>query len=976
MASDENLRAAEFVVTLNGDNHEAILKVLKQFRRIVKKERRMALGLDDEDYEDADSSDDEDEMNSPADANSNGPPTKKYKKSEEWKADTGSYHVPFVGTAVARGEQAQVVKGEWPTGLLKAYLDKSPLALELLNDDLAPDGQIHRSLLKKKKTKLSRAICKAHILAIAELLTVSIPKHKLQEIPLTESEDQADGMDTHDVSFMKGFTKSHLPRLFNILNEETDRGRGKAGEVGGCDLLVAPTLKVLKHFTMISTSNARLVARYLDESLLDGVLRICLRPLHNSKQASKTQSKPARTEALLLATRLLNANDAAVNTYICTGGSKERKVKPGILFIALREGLAVSQSTQESDDEDYHDAAADMLEYLRISLFTGSKLINPRLLFNLMARDPLQHLCRLSSHAPQLTEDQNLTTVLDGKDNETEDSALVGLGVESRRLLFPLLSDEVTSPFLPNFGLEQVARSIVRLLESSSASVEMRRFLIYCTKKNPALVEELLKLLTIPDPKKSFDFISRASFISDLLSKGPSPDVCISSMQGRQNISIRDILSILLPIKLKGQFLARALQSGNNLVRMESFKLILIILRRFRSLRFKAQSQYEWDEGFIRMLTLATVQWLPDLQILLSLRSRFDGLSGDRSGAVLSGYLFQVIESYVTTLPSLVDRVTFDWMKLLPSKASEFHQALPFLQVRILACLYTIIKSCRKDFDHMILSSKIIFEIMLSTQSDKIHSMCELILERLMSAVLISQVSNNYISDCIQEEVSFWINGISDAALPNFFKLFREALNNSSRQLAFLGSSWKAYKVPKTMNFSALLAAAFSTNDDAPEAFVSLVGQVTARCLVSLRNPLPLAAIIAHAGKETSSVTQSQLLSPLVSYARAILEFDPEGRDGRKSHSTSILTSFFHRDSPYSSISSLISGTASFETTTNQDGMGLMFLTPIELIHFTKILNHTFIFAGDHSNSKLQYWKILRQIVPSILMVSFHKGFK
>ena len=264
-------------------------------------------------------------------------------------------------------------------------------------------------------------------------------------------------MDIPAVSFIKSFTKSHLPRLFNILNEETDRGRGKAGEVGGCNLLVAPALKVLKHFTMISSSNARLVARYLDESLLDGVLRICLRPLHKNKQASQNdsnncdnQSKPARTEAILLTTRLLNANDAAVNTYICTGGSKERKVKPGILFIALREGLAVSQSTQESDDEDYHDAAADMVEHLRISLFTGSKLVNPRLLFNLMARDPLQHLCRLSCHAPQLTEHRNFTRVLESNDDESEDDTLIGLGVEARRLLFPLLSDQVISPFLPN----------------------------------------------------------------------------------------------------------------------------------------------------------------------------------------------------------------------------------------------------------------------------------------------------------------------------------------------------------------------------------------------------------------------------------------------------------------------------------------------------------------------------------------------
>ena len=119
---------------------------------------------------------------------------------------------------------------------------------------------------------------------------------------------------------------------------------------------------------------------------------------------------------------------------------------------------------------------------------------------------------------------------------------------------------------------------MVRLLESPNATIELRRFLVYCTKENPCLIEDLLKLLTIPDPKNSFDYVSRASFIADLLSEGPSPLTCVSSMLGRENMCIRDSLSILLPVKLKGQFLAKALQNGNNLVRIESFKLIMIML--------------------------------------------------------------------------------------------------------------------------------------------------------------------------------------------------------------------------------------------------------------------------------------------------------------------------------------------------------------------------------------------------------------
>lgn len=983
-SSDDTLRASEFVATLNGDNHEAILTVLKSFRRTVKKERRISLALDDDDingdeYDDSGSSDDDmDEFDTGAGATSE-PPTKKYKKSEEWKADTGSYHVPFVGTAVARGEKAEFVRGEWPTGLAKAYLESSPLALELLNDDLAPDGQIHRTLIKKKKIKLSRAICKAHILAIAELLTVAIPKHKLQEISPSEDEDHGVG-DDGSVSFLRGFTKTYLPRLFNILNDETERGRGKSGEPGGCDLLAAPSLRVLRNFTMISTSNARLVARNLDESLLDGVLRICLRPLHTSqKNASDisndriTYSKPPRTEAILLATTLIDANDAAVNTYICTGGSKERKVKPGILFIALREGLAVSHSTNERNiDDDYYDAAADMLEHLRVSMFTGSKLTNPRLLFNLMARDPLQHLCRLSSHAPPLTKNQNFIEMISGKDDEELDldSALVNLGVEARRLLFPLLSNQELSPFLPNFGAEHVARSMVRLLESPKSGIGLRRFLLYCTKENPSLIEELLKLLTIPDPRHSFGFISRASFITVLLDKGPSPSACVSSMVGKRKICIQDILSILLPTKLKGQFLAKALQNGNNLVRLETFKMIMIILKRFRRLRLESQNRFKWDEGFIKTLTLSTFQWLPDLQILLSLRSRFDNMPGDRCGAIMSGYLFQVIMAYIITLPSLVDRVNFDWMKLLPSNASKFNNSLPFLQVRMLKCLQIIINTCQDDLDHMLLSSKIVFEIMLSTKSKQIHNKCHKIISRLMSTILVPKVTNNDLSDCILEEISDWIDAVSDATLPSIFKLFREIIHNSSRQLAFLGKSWESYEVPKNINFSILLAAAYSTADEFSQPFAFLVSQVTARCLASSRDPLPLAAVIMHAVKAKSCITQSQFFAPLVSYAQTILDLHKEDMKRKVSHSALFLSSCFGNDLLYSNISNLLVGETSINTPKTPDGKIFMHLSPMRLIVFTKVLNHTFIFLGNHRSSKGRYWEIIRLVIPSILLVS------
>ena len=979
---NETLRASEFVGTLNGGDHQAILTVLKQFCRTVRKERQISLSLVDEDdscsdYEgDASSNNDIDTVDMTSDAYANAPPAKKYKKSEDWKADTGSYHVPFVGTAIARGEQAELIKGEWPTGLVAAYLESSPLALELLSDDFAPDGQIHKTLLKKKKAKLSLAISKAHQLAVAELLTVAIPKDKLQNNCSAGNKIHIARADIR-VRFLKNFKDSHLPRLFDVLNDETEKGRRRSSQVGRCSTLIAPALKVLKYFAMISTSNARLVARNLDESLLDGVLHVCLRPLHINQDSSSssldgriTNSDESRIEAIRLATCLLDANDGAVDAYICTGGSKERKMKPGILFIALREGLATLDSKiKHRDHAIYNVAVAKMLGKLRVSMLTGSNLTNPRLHFNLVARDPLQHLCRLASHAPALLNKHNYIRVLEGDEKQNFESALMKLGVEARRLLFLLLSDREASPFLPNFGIEHVARSMIRLLDSQHADIGMRNFLLYCTKENPALMQGLFKLLTTPDSKNRFSLVSRVSFITLLLSKGPSPRACVSAI-GERNICIRDILPLILPLRLRGHVLTKALQNGNNLVRLEIFKMIILILERFRSLREDGRKRYNWEIGFTDILTLATFQWLPDLQILLSLRSRFHTTSGGRGCAILSNYLFRVIESYIIILPSQVETLNFDWMKLLPYNALEFNQAPLFLQVRILQCLQIIMKFCRQNLEYLLLSSTIVFEIMISTKSTQINDTCRKIIMRLMSAVLLPKFTDRTTSECIREEMSLWIDGILDSNISTVFKLFREVLSKSSRQLAFLCKSWKISKVPKHANFSNLLAAAFSTDDDSSRSFALLVGQVTARRLVTLNDPSPLAAAIVYADKEESCVSRSEFLSPLVAYARVIFEFNDD--NPRKMSCVEILlSSYFDNDSPITGILSFFTKTNDHDTSKTLDWKSLMTLSPTRLLLFTKILNHTFkIFLGNNIESTERYWRIIRRIIPCILLVS------
>lgn len=698
MVLEESLGASEFAATLNGDNPQAILKSLKQFTKIVRKERRIALSIeDDESDEDGDSSIEEDEEE---------PPPKKLKKSEEWKEDTNSYHVPFVGTSVSRSDTAEVMKGQWPTGLLQAYLRNSPLAIEMTSDDLiAPEGSIHKLLIRQKRGKLSRAIYKAYLGALAELITAAIPVKRLKD-EVSDTDMVVDNPEPSEHRFLSDLLKKRLPGIYMLLVDETDKGRGKQGVFGGCGSLAAPALRVLQNISMISTGNSRLVARYLDEKLVDGVLKSLLRPPPPKKETSedpklRVVSKHARVEAINLATTLVQANDSAVATYICTSGNRERKVKPGILFVAFREGLAShpnSDGVPESDDN-YLDAVADMLSDSRSFLLEKSRKIHKFQLGELFSRDPLMHLCDFTAHAPPLKGSFWINKETVSSEDSVVD-ALQNAAEEARQLLFPLLSDPSNSPFLHLKGREsqwwknegpQTVRAMIRLLQIPNGGNHIRKFLVYCVTKTPMLLPHLFRAINFPDPKKSFAFVSQLGFVSNILRNGPCPCDCLpSNIIDDGDRDLAEVLLVVVPLKLKQQPIAKALQNGNPLVVLESLKLIKVALEKFGILKSKEIRLRRQTEQLSSMMA----KWLPDLQIILSVRTRFDPFATrNKPNALISHCLYSVLESFASVLPSSVRNAKFDWMKLLPG-APNFLKASPLVQRRVLRSLKRIIETC------------------------------------------------------------------------------------------------------------------------------------------------------------------------------------------------------------------------------------------------------------------------------------------
>lgn len=697
MEITKSLGASEFAAILNGDDPYAILNALKQFTRIVRNERRLALSTEGDETE-SDSSDDD--CNDEIEVEQ--PPAKKFKKDEQWKEDSASYHVPFVGTSVAKSDVAEVVKGQWPTGLLRAYLIKSPLAIELTSDDMqAPEGQIHKSLLRKKHIKMSRSIQKACLRALCELVTAVIPIEKLNEegymdggMPLSEG-----GGAVHD-KFYSFLLKKRLSGIFQVLNDETGRGRGKTGVLGGCGSLVEPALYLLQSIASISVTDARLVARHLDESLNDGVLRCLLRPLPQRKDGSnnhehkKVRSKEARAKAINLATKLVKTRDSAVNTYICTSGSKERKVSPGILYVAFREGLLLKQqgiAVAEFDDS-YMEALAEMIQSFRLLIANHSRSINQKLLLDLLARDPLQNLCQLLAYAPPMTNDITFLDVLNASDSYSELKNLSYAGVEARRLLFTLLSDTSRSPFFAP-AEQQHVRLLIQLLHAPNGGIQMQHFLLDCTVRTPMLLPRLFRMLKLPDPKQKFDFISTVHFVTTLIRRGPSPASCLAPKADPTG-NIEDFLVTVFPIHFRRQALARALQSGNCLVVLECLKLLSSGVERFGLLKTEVLHHGKRKDDSAQALCDAMMQWLPDMQVLLKVRAKFDAFSERKDCAVINDCFHRALERFATVLPPLVQEANYDWMKLLPNQSQKFFQALPLVQRSVLRTLKLIIGVC------------------------------------------------------------------------------------------------------------------------------------------------------------------------------------------------------------------------------------------------------------------------------------------
>jgi len=759
--------ASEFALIVNqgGDDAVAVRRALQRFVRTVKSDRKLALsrGLLGEDRKNTDtlgegdlsdressvsnSDSSESDNDGSGDDQNAGRTTKRYKKDETWKEDSASYNVPFVGTAVASRGSDPITPGEWPTGLLLAYLQKSPLAIELTGDALLPsssNSDLHKRLLRqqssklkqRKNLKLSQTIHRVYLQALAELTTAAIPVHQLIMATTTTSSttttDDASQKEhqyssNEEPRFVSELLSKRLPNLMSLLATETNNGKGQSNLPGGCGPLAAPVLQILSRLALVSTRTARHVARSLEQSLPEGVLRFLLtqrRPqqLHQVKPPPKEDNgdgeKPkesstkisvrekAQVAALQLATTLAEVDDSVVFSCISTSGVNDRKIRPGMLFVSLQRGLP--HHREQISDPSHRLAVAHLLQSIRGLL--DRTTLSKRSLTELFSRECVHHLSRMAAWAPPLSrttrtfEDVLAATDTYDGDESSRDSGMDQVAVEARRLLFALLGDCDRSPLLQSVvpstaGLsrgqssktveELVVRPLIQLLDGKDHGFEIRRFVLRIVNDAPSLFSTFLRTITLPELKRPFAFIARLNCLSVLLLDGPPASKSFSFEGEETNVKDEAVKAAILPRALNKQTFAKALQSKNHLVALMSLKLYVVVLERCRVFLSDVCSGKKKD--LVNRIGEALTRILPDLPTLLVTLSKLD--FGRRSDAVLFGYACEAVRAFRTVLSSHANAAKFDWTKLLPQDAKAFCSAPLFVQKMILSSVEVAISS-------------------------------------------------------------------------------------------------------------------------------------------------------------------------------------------------------------------------------------------------------------------------------------------
>ena len=288
-------------------------------------------------------------------------------------------------------------------------------------------------------------------------------------------------------------------------------------------------------------------------------------------------------------------------------------------------------------------------------------------------------------------------------EDENKDS-LECIKRESRLIIMTVIYDKDQSPFLKQLQSDRfsdnilasctnnLTRCIQILLSCSADMVETRTFVLRCFNNTPKLFTAFLGIVTVPEPMPSFSCISSFDLITFLIEKGPHVWNFIDG--GKINLTAEKAVFNIVPRGLTKNILTKALQNSNPLLLLGCLKVIRAVMNRLDCF-INDVSAMVGGQSLVKKCVNILIKRLPDLQVLLSVRSKFDPFrlnenSKQVANSVVTMNFCEVLRRYASVFTTVISSLQFDWIKFLPENATVFCSAEMGLQNRLLTTLTSI----------------------------------------------------------------------------------------------------------------------------------------------------------------------------------------------------------------------------------------------------------------------------------------------
>ena len=287
---------------------------------------------------------------------------------------------------------------------------------------------------------------------------------------------------------------------------------------------------------------------------------------------------------------------------------------------------------------------------------------------------------------------------------EEDDSYLPDLKSECKEMVRMLLRDADKSPLLKQINsigsmettglavLQQTGKAM-QILLTISPTLDTRKFALACFQKTPRLFQYWLRTVSLPDIKPSYSCLAKFSLVSYMLKNGPDLST-IDAQKFHDTDKKRTfdlIVSYTTPRALTKNVLTKGIQSSNPLLVSEALILLSSLLRRFSAIVKNIPSGEKREYAAERLLLK-----MPDLQVLLGVRSKFDPHGHETSSQHARHHNFvtmgicEALCLYAHNFPTSFRIVQFEWIKLLSDSTTAFLLAPLSLQHRILTTMLTI----------------------------------------------------------------------------------------------------------------------------------------------------------------------------------------------------------------------------------------------------------------------------------------------